>query len=266
MKIVHRRDRMPSILIDDITIAYGNSIVIDSLSLKYSGPGLIQILGPNGAGKTTLLKTVLGLIKPIKGRIVINGIDITGDPSRAGPHIGYVPQIFPEIQNRYPITAWELVESSYLMYRKKWPRLFSDVGSRKIVSKVLERVGLAKDLWNESFWNLSGGQRQRVLIARAIVHDPQILIMDEPLSAVDPVGKAGLANLIATLAKKKLVIVTSHDPMLLLKHTDLVLLLNRGFYVVGKPEYVLTLENTRRVYGESAIMVYQHIHISDTHA
>ncbi|OYT53987.1 MAG: ABC transporter [Desulfurococcales archaeon ex4484_217_2] len=256
---------MPSILIDDITIAYGNSIVIDSLSLKYSGSGLIQILGPNGAGKTTLLKTILGLIKPIKGRVIINGVDVTGDPSKAGPHIGYVPQLFPEIQNRYPITAWELVESSYLLYRRKWPRLFGDTRSKDIVSKVLRTVGLIEDFWNESFWNLSGGQRQRVLIARAIVHDPQILIMDEPLSAVDPVGKAELANLIASLAKRKLVIVTSHDPMLLLKHTDLVLLLNRKFYIVGRPEEVLTLENTRKVYGESAIMVYQHIHISDTH-
>ncbi len=256
---------MTSILIDGVTVAFGASVVIEDLHLKYSGSGIIQILGPNGAGKTTLLKTILGLIKPIKGKIMINGVDVTGNPSKAGPYIGYVPQLVLEMQNRYPVTAWELVESSYLLYRKKWPRIFVDSESKTTISKILKTVGLAEDSWNESFWNLSGGQRQRVLIARAIIHDPQILIMDEPLSAVDPVGKAELANLIVSLAKKKLVIVTSHDPMLLLKHTDLVLLLNRRFYIVGKPEEVLTLENAKKVYGESAIMVYQHIHISDTH-
>jgi len=257
---------MPSIIIDNVTAGYDGNLVIENLHMKFSGSGLIQILGPNGAGKTTLLKVILGLLKPMRGKIIINSVDVTGDPSKAGPFIGYVPQIFTEAHMHYPVTAWELVESSYLLYRKKWPRLFSEKQALKIVSKVLRIVGLPENAWHKSFWKLSGGQRQRVLIARAIVHDPPILIMDEPLSAVDPVGKAELANFIVSLSKRKLVIVTSHDPMLLLSHTDLVLLLNRSFHIVGRPEDVLTLENARKVYGESAIMVYQHIHISDTHA
>jgi len=262
---VNKSEDIVTIIGEDITVGYHGTIVLKDLNFIFQGPGLIQILGPNGAGKTTLLKTILGLLKPYKGRIKINGVDVTGRPEKAGTFVGYVPQIFFTNRQNYPVSAWEFVSSTLLLYRKKWPRLFMNKEHEELVKKALRAVKLPYTAWDKSIWELSGGERQRVLIARAIVHDPPILVLDEPLSAVDPAGKYEIAKLIGELSYRKLVIVTSHDPMLLLPYTKLVMLLNKEFYLIGTPEEVLTLDNVRKVYGEAAIYVRDHVHISDSH-
>lgn len=254
-----------SLEVKNITVSFGETTIIDKMNFSLNGTGLTQILGPNGAGKTTLLRTILGLIKPVQGKVVINGIDTTGSPEKAGKFIGYVPQLFMIEKDLFPITSWEIVENSLLIHKKKWPRLFSSSLDSKIIEEALEQVGLERNSWFKSFWKLSGGQKQRVLLARALVHNPQILVLDEPLASVDPLGKAELAELIGRLSREKLVIVTSHDPMLLLKYTRIVILMNRTMYIVGKPEEVLTLENTRKIYGGAVLYVKEHVHISDTH-
>ncbi len=255
----------PEILVNNLTVGYGKEVVLEDMNLEFKDYGIVQVLGPNGAGKTTLLKAIVGIIKPFKGKIIVNGEEVTGNPGKAGRHVGYVPQLLTATAMTYPVTPWELVESSLLMYRKKWPRLIAGTSIRVRVREVLRLVGLPEEAWNKSFWELSGGQRQRVLIARALVHDPPILVMDEPLASVDPAGRAEIAALIGALSSRKLVIVASHDPMLLLPYTKQVVLLNRRLYVVGEPSRVLTLENTRKIYGESALFVKEHIHISDAH-
>ncbi len=255
----------PEVIVNDLTVGYGKEVVLEDMNLEFKDHGIVQVLGPNGAGKTTLLKTIIGIIKPFKGKIIVNGEEVTGNPSKAGKHVGYVPQLLTTTTSAYPVTPWELVESSLLMYRRKWPRLIADKNTQTRVREVLRLVGLPEEAWNKSFWELSGGQRQRVLIARALVHDPPILVMDEPLASVDPAGRAEIAALIGTLSSKKLVIVASHDPMLLLPYTKQVVLLNRRVYIVGRPSETLTLENTRKIYGESALFVKEHIHISDAH-
>lgn len=257
--------RTPEVKTIDLTVGYGVEIILEDMDLEFSGYGVVQVLGPNGAGKTTLLKSILGLIKPVKGRVYINRVDVTGSPEKAGVHVGYVPQMFSPSTTTYPVTPWELVESSLLLYRKRWPRLLAGRDARRRVEEVLGLVGLPEETWDKSIWELSGGQRQRVLIARALVHDPPILVMDEPLASVDPTGRVGIASLIGLLSEKKLVITSSHDPMLLLPYTKHVVMLNRRIYVTGKPEEVLTLENARKIYGESAVFVQEHVHISDAH-
>lgn len=254
-----------SIMIEDLAVGYHGTPVLEGINLRFDGPGLIQILGPNGAGKTTLLRAILGLLKPIRGRIYINGVDVTGKPEKAGTYIGYVPQLFLTNHNRYPLTAWEFVSSTLLLYRKRWPRLFLGRRHADMVERALKAVGLPRELWFRSIWELSGGERQRILIARAIVHDPPILLLDEPFSAVDPVGRYGIARLIGEIAREKLVIATSHDPTLLMPYTKKIMLLNRKFYIIGDPDKVLTIDNVRKVYGEAAILVREHIHISDSH-
>ncbi|WP_244372496.1 metal ABC transporter ATP-binding protein [Staphylothermus marinus] len=253
-----------SIAVENLTVGYSKYIVLKNLSFKHEGPGLIQVLGPNGAGKTTLLRTILGLIKPIEGRVIINDEDVTGNPSRAGKYIGYVPQTTGLSEPDYPLTVMELIECCYVL-RKPWPRILVRRKEKEYIMKILEIVGLSRELWNKNFWDLSGGQKQRSYIARALVHDPSILLMDEPFSNIDPNGRVDLAELIGRLSRNKLVIVTSHDPMLLLKYTSKILLVNREIYVYGKPEEVLRRDIAEKIYGKAILEVREHIHIIDSH-
>lgn len=244
----------PSITLQHLTVGYGEEIVLRSMNLTLLGPGLIQVLGPNGAGKSTLLRTIAGLLRPIEGRVLISGVDVTGNPRKAGRYIGYVPQLSAEPGAKFPVTVWELVESSLTLYRKKWPRIAVKDHERRLVEETLKKVGLPPSLWHKNVWELSGGQRQRTLIARALVHDPPILVLDEPLAAVDPAGRSEIAKLIESVSRNKLVVVTSHDPSFMITFTKLVVLLNRSFYVVGSPSEVLTDENIRKVYGRPAML------------
>ncbi|RLF25102.1 MAG: metal ABC transporter ATP-binding protein [Thermoprotei archaeon] len=252
------------ITLENVTVGYGREIVLKDLTVTFQGPGLVQVIGPNGAGKTTLLRTILGLIKPIKGRILINGIDVTGKPSKAGPLIGYVPQIMVVKGEEYPVSAWEYVAMSLLLHKKKWPRIGSGE-SVKAVRFILRIVGVPEELWHKPMWELSGGQRQRVLLARALVYNPPIILMDEPLSNVDPAGRAELAKLIGELSHQRLILVTSHDPTLLMPYTKEVLLLNREYYMIGAPKDVFKIEYLKNIYGESVVNLGEHMHISNSH-
>jgi len=250
------------LVVENLTAGYEGELVIEGVSFRLTGPSLVQVLGPNGSGKTTLLRAILGLLRPEEGRVLVDGRDITGSPEEASAYVGYVPQYFAPEQH-YPITAWELVVSSCLFHRRRWPRLAEWRDCREAAARALRVVDLPEEEWHKSIWELSGGQRQRALIARALVHDPPVLMMDEPLSAVDPLGRAELADYIGRLADEKLIVVTSHDPTLLLPYTDRVILLNRSFYLVGRPEEVLTMENLRQVYGGSAVEMREYVHICD---
>ncbi len=251
--------------VNNVVVRFGKETILSGINLDFEGPGLVQILGPNGAGKTTLLRTILGLVKPVKGRVFVDGIDVTGKPEKAGAHIGYVPQALREEGiHRYPVSAWELVETEVMLRRKMIGlRISSEI--RSSVIRALKLAGVNESLWDKSLWELSGGERQRVMIARALVHDPAIVLMDEPLSPIDPPGRVMLAETIACLSQKKLVVITSHDPTLLLQHTKYVVLLNRDICIAGPPDKVLTIDNARKIYGEAAVAVNEyHIHISDS--
>ncbi len=220
------------------------------------------MIGPNGAGKTTLLRVILGLVKPRRGRVVVNGVDVTGRPQQAGRMIGYVPQLT-MLDQHYPLNVLEFVELELLLRHRRWPRL-SNKETREKAARVLRVVGLDESVWSKRLVELSGGQLQRSMIARALVHDPPILVLDEPLSSVDPVGKHEISRLIARLAEKKLVILTSHDPLLLLENTNVIVLLNKAVVAAGKPEDVLRKDVLRRVYGE-AITYVENYYIPDQH-
>ncbi len=247
-----------------VRVAYGGETVLEVDELRVEGPGVYQVLGPNGAGKTTLLRVIAGLVKPLEGSVVINGVRVEGRPERAGKFIGYVPQVEHLGSIQFPVTPFELVASALLL-RRPWPRVKTPGWVRERVEAVLEKVGLPRDAWHKSVSGLSGGQLQRVLIARALVHEPQILLMDEPLSAVDPRGRAELAKLIGDLGEEKLVIVTSHDPALLLEYTRKMILLNRRVVAVGPPGEIMRVELLRRVYGGAALELEPHVHICDSH-
>jgi len=246
----------------DIDVVMDGEVILKDLNLSFKAPGLYQIIGPNGSGKTTLFRTIIGLIKPFKGMILLDGEDITGKPERASYRIGYMPQLSRDID--IPLTAFEIVLDSLLLHRKHFPRFASKEDVRK-TEETLTLVHLPRDRWNKPFNELSGGEKQRVLLARALVYDPDVLLLDEPLSAIDPLGKVEFVELIGKLSKDKLIIATSHDPYLLLRYSKEIVILNRAYYRIGKPDEILTLEVLSKVYGEAAIRLEEHVHISDAH-
>ncbi|MEB3844725.1 MAG: metal ABC transporter ATP-binding protein [Desulfurococcales archaeon] len=250
--------------VENVEVAYKGESVLHIERLELEGPGLVQVLGPNGAGKTTLLRLLAGLVKPRSGSIIINGVNITGNPRIAGRFLSYVPQS-PPVGRYSPLTAFDTVCYSVLM-RRSWPRLYCDSKTRRLVEDALSRVGVPSSHWFKRLTELSGGQLMRVFIAKSIAAGRPVILMDEPLSPVDPAGKTGLAKLIVDASKDRLVIVTSHDPMLLLDKTKTLVLVNRRVVAYGPPSVVIRREVLEEVYGSAIIPVGpSHLHIVDSH-
>ena len=250
------------ITLSRVTVEYEGERVLEDINLDIQGPGLVQLLGPNGAGKTTLLRTILGLVRPRTGRILVDGQDVTGDSGKAGRLIAYVPQR-PPLSPWNPMTAWDLVYSR-ILFEKPWPRIRGAWAAER-AEWALEEAGLERDAWDRRLHELSGGQLMRVFIARALALDKKILLLDEPLAPVDPKGRRELARTLARLASERLVVVTSHDPELLLEHTSMIVLLNRRVIAYGPPSEVLRDHILSRVYGGSVMVRGGHVHIADHH-
>ncbi len=240
--------------VEGLRVRYGDEVIFEGESFELSGPGLILIIGPNGAGKTTLMRSLLGLVR-IDGRVFINGVDVTGRPERAGRFVGYVPQMGPQ-DLTVPISVIELLSSS-LALRKL------SKGSEHL-REIVDLLGL-REILNLPLSSLSGGQRQRVLLARALAPDPPILMMDEPISSIDPAGRETIIDLILDLSKEKLVILSSHDPALFANQAKGVMALNRRIVSMGPPEEVLNEKVMREVYGRSLILIERCLHVVDYH-
>ncbi len=243
-------------------VSYGDDEIFSDEDFRLEGPGLVVVMGPNGAGKTTLFKALLGLI-PVRGRVLVNGEDVTGRPERAGRLIGYVPQWKGEDYS-FPVSVREIVESAIAL-RRAPPRLSFPKDERDRIDSALERMGV-RDVANKPLSELSGGQRQRVFIARALVWDPSILIMDEPLTAVDPMGRVDLVRMIKEMSSSKLVVVSSHDPSMFLDRAKLIMVVNRGVVALGPPNEVIREELLSRVYGRSVFIVEKCVHVVDGYA
>ena len=252
----------PMIEVSHLTISYGKELVFSDESFKLEGPGLIVVMGPNGAGKTTLFKAILSLI-PVQGRVALNGVDVTGRPEEAGKQAGYVPQFRGE-DFSFPVNVREIVESAIAL-RRRPIRLRFPPEERVRIEKVMEKVGI-RQIEGKPLSELSGGQRQRVFIARALVWDPPILLMDEPLTAVDPMGRVDLVRMIKEMAEEKLVLVSSHDPSLFLDKAKALMVVNRGIVAIGPPNEVLKEELLSKVYGRSVFLVEKCVHVVDGYA
>ncbi|MGC9011607.1 MAG: metal ABC transporter ATP-binding protein [Thermogladius sp.] len=253
--------RVVEITLVDLTVKRDNTLVLSDLNVDFKGPGLVQVIGPNGAGKTTLLLAILGFVKPVKGRVLIDDVDVTSKPEMLKGRVGYMPQTS-ELELNAPFTVWELVDCCYRLYRP-WPRLFKR--DSKAVRNALLRAGLTEELWHKRVSELSGGERQRVFLARTLVADPPILLLDEPLANIDPQGRALLAEILGRLSEEKLIIVTSHDPLIMVKWTKMILILNKTLYAYGPPEEVLVPEVLSKFYGLGWEWVEKGVHIYDTH-
>ena len=217
---------MPLLSFKDLSIGYENTVVLDNLSFDIEKGDYIAIIGENGAGKSTLLKTMLGLIPPIKGEIVF-------DKEVKKTEIGYLPQQT-LAQRDFPASVWEVVLSGCL--GKNGIRPFYSKEDKKLAEDNIEKMGL-KDLKNRCYRELSGGQQQRVLLARALCSSNKILVLDEPVTGLDPKVTNQLYEIVNSLNQEGItIIMISHD-LHVLKYANKVLHIGRHTYFGDKDSY-----------------------------
>ena len=222
---------MPLLSFENLSIGYENTVVLENLSFDIEKGDYVAIIGENGAGKSTLLKTMLGLIPPIKGQIVF-------DKEVKKTEIGYLPQQT-LAQRDFPASVWEVVISGCLA--KNGLRPFYTKEDRILAETNIEKMGL-KELKNRCYRELSGGQQQRVLLARALCSSNKILVLDEPVTGLDPKVTNQLYEIVSSLNKEGItIIMISHD-LQALKHANKVLHLGHQTFFGDKEEYLVSQE------------------------
>jgi zinc transport system ATP-binding protein len=217
-----------AISIENITVLFGENEALDNISLAIEKNDFLGIIGPNGAGKTTLLKVILGMIKPDKGRISILG----GTPADNRKYIGYIPQ-HSQFDPDFPINAFDVVLMGRFGKRgiaRKYTK-----ADLKATEQALDKVGMLT-LKNRQIGKLSGGEQQRVFIARALVSDPQILLLDEPTASIDVKSQTDFYDLLEESKQKMTIILVSHDIGVMSVYVDKVACLNVQLYYHGSKE------------------------------
>ena len=195
------RDSSFSIICEGLAVGYSGKPLCNGFDLEINNGDYICIVGENGAGKSTLIKTLVGLIPSINGKVLLRGDVDKSD-------IGYLPQQR-EMQKDFPASVWEVVLSGCL--DRLGFRPFYGHKERKLAADAIRELDL-EDIKNESFRELSGGQRQRVLLARAIAGSKKVLVLDEPITGLDPVAAAHLYQLLNRLNQNGTTSITiSHD-------------------------------------------------------
>ena len=187
----------PLIQIQGLSAAYGQKTVLRDVNLTVYEKDFLGIIGPNGGGKTTLMKCILGLIKPSKGNITL----------AAGLTIGYLPQ-YSSIDKKFPISVEEVVYSGLSREKGLFRRMNAE--DRQRVQQTINRMGL-QGLEKSPIGSLSGGQLQRALLGRAVISNPQVLILDEPSTYIDKRFESALYQLLEEINHDCSIILVSHD-------------------------------------------------------
>lgn len=222
--------------------SYGKKKVVDSVSIEVRRGEVVGLLGPNGAGKTTTFSMVLGLVPQDSGRIYLDEEDITGLPMylRARKGLCLLPQ---EPSSFRKLT----VEDNLLAILETMP----DTRPRKngTISRTLKEFGLEK-LAAAKAYTLSGGERRRLEIARAMITDPQFILLDEPFTGIDPLAILDLQEIVLKLKKKGLgLLLTDHSVRETLKITDRAYIIDKGrIFMEGTPREIVSSEDVRKSY------------------
>ena len=231
-----------SIVTDGLAKTYGSRAVVDGVDLKLKGGEVVGLLGPNGAGKTTTFYMVVGLIPATRGRVLLNGEDITGLKmhQRARRGIGYLPQeasVFRKLTVEENILA--ILEAIHVPRRERKGR----------VAEHIEELSLGH-VAKQKAYTLSGGERRRLEIARALVTKPHFLLMDEPFAAIDPISVAEVQKIILQLKSRGIgIVVTDHNVRETLRIVDRAYLIHKGRVLAeGTGDFLIKDENARRFY------------------
>jgi manganese/zinc/iron transport system ATP- binding protein len=241
--------------IDQLFVGYDRRTVLWDVSLSIPTGVMLCILGPNGAGKSTLLKSALGLVRPLSGKI-----DFFGEPiDKCRTKIAYVPQR-ESVDWDFPITALDVV----LMGRYGRIGVFQKLrkADREAAQNALELVGMSA-YSKHQIGELSGGQQQRLFLARALVQNPDLFLLDEPFAGIDLATEKILVDLLKKLAGQgKTVIAVHHDLPTVPEYFDWTVLLNTHVIACGPVSAVYTRENLLKTYGKTAPLFEEAIQLS----
>lgn len=236
--------------IHDLSVAYQRKAVLWDIDLEIPPGKLIGLIGPNGAGKSTLLKAALGLTPVTSGEILIYG-----QPFNRQRHlVGYVPQR-ESVDWDFPVSALDVVTMG--RYRQiGWLRPVRKV-DRDLAMQALERVGIAQ-LAHRQIGQLSGGQQQRTFLARALMQEASLYLMDEPFAAVDAATEKAIVQILQQLRSDgKTVLVVHHDLHTVADYFDHIILLNMRVVATGPTTTTFTADNLKKTYGGKLTLLDQ---------
>jgi ABC-type Mn2+/Zn2+ transport system ATPase subunit len=220
--------------LEHVAVGYGHRVVLPNVSLSLRRGSFTGLLGANGSGKSTILKTVLGIIPPLEGRIVLH--PVAGRP----PVLGYMPQR-ESLDPIYPLSSFEVVLMGVCGRIRPGFRISSE--ERDWVHQCLRETG-AEQLSRKLFSELSGGQKQRILMARALATKPDILLLDEPTASIDAVASKAIMELLEKIyvAQRQTIVMVSHDLTTVREHAKGVIWLHEGRVLHGAVDDLLALD------------------------
>ena len=225
---------MNAIEIRNLTVAYGENIALENFNLDIEAGSLMALVGPNGAGKSTLIKTILKFLKQITGEIKING-----------KTLAYVPQRN-SVDWDFPTTLFDVVEMGCYGRVGLFKRVNKE--EKQKVLKAIEQVGML-DFKDRQISELSGGQQQRTFIARALVQEADIYLMDEPFQGVDSTTEKSIVNILKKLKSEgKTLIIVHHDLQTVPTYFESVTFINKTVIASGKVKEIYTQENIDKTY------------------
>lgn len=242
---------MQIVEIDRLSYAYSGNLVLDNISFTIDEGDILGIIGPNGAGKTTLFSCMLGLLDDYTGTIKILGENIKKKNSKLFKSVGYIPQK-KTIEQNFPATVEEIVSLGITT---------NGEASKEKIALALETAGLLVQK-DRRVGELSGGQQQRVLIAKAMVNDPKLLILDEPVTGIDLEMQSKFYSLLKRLNQENniTIIWASHDLDAVNRFATSVACINRSMFFHGKTYEFFENPDLLKAYSESSMQAHMHLH------
>lgn len=228
---------MYDIEVKDLSVNYDSVIALQDINFKIEDKEFLAIIGPNGGGKTTLLKVLLNLLKPTKGEII----------KRENSPIGYVPQAT-SFDRTFPINVFDVILTGRLPKKIKFFQSYTS-RDKKDTEEVMASLGIL-DLRKRQIAQLSGGQMQKVLIARAIITNPKILILDEPTASLDIKTTMQIYNILKKLNQDKTIIMVTHDIEEVFPYIDSIAYINKALKFHGKKGFY----NNREIKNDRSII------------
>lgn len=248
---------MNAIKVEDLSFNYNSVNVLNNISFAIEEGDYVGLVGPNGSGKTTLIKLMLGLIKPAKGNVVLLGSDPCEMKNRKA--IGYLPQRVNLLNPHFPSTVSEIIALG-LIPEKKFPRHFR-ASDEKAIDDVLEMLKIS-NIKRKLIGDLSGGQQQRVFIARALVNNPKLLILDEPITALDPETRENFFGLLRDLNRNSnvTIILVTHDIGSIGEYSSKLLYVDKKVvFYGGFDEFCVSGEMTKFFGAGQHLICHRHV-------